>query len=371
MWSPVEGARVSSDYQGGFRSSGGHSGIDFAAPTGTAIRAFADGYVVSASYEGAYGNLVKVMHTDGTVGYYAHMSAFGVQPGQQVRRGDYLGDVGSTGNSTGPHAHVEVRRDGQPVNPTPWLEGSGSYDGQGSMQPNPFSGMPAQSQMPDVVQYRSPSEVLSTLVGSAMGRRSFSTLGGGFLDSGTASNTPGIVDVVGASGINSWIDREQFLLEQRANALPEEMVYRPGAHSPSAQMPLSYTPGGGAMGDFDRLVGAIAEQESGGNYSARNGSSGALGKYQIMPGNIPSWSKEALGYSVSTEEFLRNPELQDNIARFKLNQYYQKYGASGAALAWYAGEGAMSYSSGTLDKQQGKYPSMNDYVRSILRKAGL
>lgn len=122
MFLPTPSSRISSPFLGGFRRAGGHSGIDFAAPMGSPIRAAVPGRVVSVGWGGGYGNLVKVRHNDGSLGYYAHMSSMGVRVGQQVGRGTVLGRVGSTGNSTGPHLHFEVRRNGRPVDPQPWLD---------------------------------------------------------------------------------------------------------------------------------------------------------------------------------------------------------------------------------------------------------
>lgn len=93
----------------------------------------------------------------------------------------------------------------------------------------------------------------------------------------------------------------------------------------------------GGGNEFDNLVAAIGGQESGGNYNAKNGRTGASGKYQIMPDNWPSWSREA-GLPAGAE---MTPENQEIVARFKLKQYYDKYGARGAAIAWYGGEGAL------------------------------
>lgn len=118
--------------------------------------------------------------------------------------------------------------------------------------------------------------------------------------------------------------------------------------------------GGGSA--FQKFVNSIAKQESGGNYRAVNKSSGALGKYQIMPSNIASWSKEALGRSITPQQFLRNPNLQEKVARNKLSYYFNRYGAAGAAKAWYGGEGAARRSSNT---RQGAYPSINAYASKV------
>ena len=122
---------------------------------------------------------------------------------------------------------------------------------------------------------------------------------------------------------------------------------------------------GGAA--FTKFVNAIAKQESGGNYSAVNKSSGALGKYQIMPANIPSWSKAALGHSISTQKFLNTPRLQDIVAQTKMREYFKRYGATGAAQAWYGGEGSV----GKTNRSGGAgYPTVGGYSAAIRRRMG-
>ena len=89
-----------------------HTGLDFAAPTGTPIHAVARGTVTEAAYAGAYGNRTIVTLSDGTELWYCHQNSFGVSTGQQVSSGDVIGYVGSTGNVTGPHVHLEVHPGG-------------------------------------------------------------------------------------------------------------------------------------------------------------------------------------------------------------------------------------------------------------------
>jgi murein DD-endopeptidase MepM/ murein hydrolase activator NlpD len=98
-----------------------HKGVDISAPTGTPVQATADGIVVFSEWESGYGRLVKVDHGGGIITYYAHLSRAYVQPGQELHRGDLLGAVGSTGRVTAPHLHYEVRNNGTPVNPYPYL----------------------------------------------------------------------------------------------------------------------------------------------------------------------------------------------------------------------------------------------------------
>lgn len=123
-------------------------------------------------------------------------------------------------------------------------------------------------------------------------------------------------------------------------------------------------------GNFGAFIQAISGQESGGNYGVVNKDSGALGKYQILPSNLTGsgsgWDYEALGRDVNTTAFLNNPRMQERIARYKLRQYFDKYGAAGAASAWYSGD-----PNKWRDKSpQGGYPSIYEYVQDILRAMG-
>ena len=112
---------VSSPYGLRFDGTEFHQGIDIAADMGAPIVATADGVVTAAGWNGGYGNMVDVDHGGGIVTRYGHASALAVTVGQQVRRGEVIAYVGSTGRSTGPHVHYEVRVDGQPVNPAEYL----------------------------------------------------------------------------------------------------------------------------------------------------------------------------------------------------------------------------------------------------------
>lgn len=109
---------------GSMWSSGYHTGQDFGASQGTAVLAAADGLVVFAGPGGRYGSLIEIAHSDGIQTWYAHLSAIGVRVGTRVRAGARIGAVGSTGNSTGPHLHFEVRLAGRAVDPMPWLGGA-------------------------------------------------------------------------------------------------------------------------------------------------------------------------------------------------------------------------------------------------------
>ena len=119
---PVSGARMTSNFGMRFHPILGfsrmHQGVDLAAPYGTPIVAASDGVVRFAGWHGGHGNFVQIAHAGGMGTGYGHMSRYIVRPGQNVRQGQLIGYVGSTGLSTGPHCHFEVYRGGQPINPT-------------------------------------------------------------------------------------------------------------------------------------------------------------------------------------------------------------------------------------------------------------
>ena len=123
---PAAGKHITSGF--GYRTdpfAGGaafHAGLDFKGPTGAPIYSAAHGKVAFVGRRPGYGNCVEIDHGNGLRTRYAHMSAFRTQVGQVVQAGQPIGAVGSTGRSTGPHLHFEVRLHGQPVNPRPFLE---------------------------------------------------------------------------------------------------------------------------------------------------------------------------------------------------------------------------------------------------------
>lgn len=122
---PLAAAKLTSNYGmrthpvvGGRRA---HKGVDLAAPTGTPVYATADGVVSRADHFSSYGLYISLQHGAALETRYAHLSRLAVAAGQRVNKGDVIGYVGSTGRSTGPHLHYEVRMDGEAVNPIPYM----------------------------------------------------------------------------------------------------------------------------------------------------------------------------------------------------------------------------------------------------------
>ncbi len=167
------------------------------------------------------------------------------------------------------------------------------------------------------------------------------------------------------------------------DALRQRLAARAAAVSePSFGMDAGYSSApsysGNGQNNFENFRRAISAQESGGRYNAIGvpvRGDRAYGKYQIMGNNIPSWTRSALGRSYTPQQFLRDPNAQERTASYFLQNYYNRYGPAGAAVAWYAGEGnARKYvaSNGRgWNRSQTGGPSISSYALSILKRMGL
>ncbi|MFJ8866121.1 M23 family metallopeptidase [Streptomyces sp. NPDC102473] len=125
---PTSSYYISSTFgqAGSMWSSGHHTGLDFAAPTGTPVKAVHSGTVKSAGYSGSYGYRTVLELDDGTEVWYCHQSSMDVTAGQKVSTGETIGRVGATGNVTGAHLHLEIHTpDGTGIDPMAWLRGKG------------------------------------------------------------------------------------------------------------------------------------------------------------------------------------------------------------------------------------------------------
>jgi murein DD-endopeptidase MepM/ murein hydrolase activator NlpD len=134
---PINGARISSGFGGrkhpilGYRKM--HTGVDFAAPTGTPVLAAGSGTVEYAAWNGAAGKYIRIRHTDGYKTAYFHLSRINVSVGKYVKQDQIIGKVGSTGRSTGPHLHYEVILNGKKINPKRLSQLSGKPLGKAEM----------------------------------------------------------------------------------------------------------------------------------------------------------------------------------------------------------------------------------------------
>lgn len=131
---PLMGPRVSSDFGNRVhpikRVVRHHDGMDLAAPFGSPVRSIAEGTVIFADNYAGYGRLVVVKHANGITSHYGHLQEIKARPGQHINAGQLIATVGSSGISTGPHLHFELRKDGQPEDPEKYLPGL-ALPGQG------------------------------------------------------------------------------------------------------------------------------------------------------------------------------------------------------------------------------------------------
>ncbi|WP_051462964.1 M23 family metallopeptidase [Haloglycomyces albus] len=118
-WQLPSSARISSQF--GQRWGTMHNGADFAANMGSDVSAIGDGTVTFTGWNGGFGQLVIIDHGNGVTSYYGHNSQLNVSEGQSVSKGETIAAVGSTGDSTGPHIHLEIRINGEPTDPLAWL----------------------------------------------------------------------------------------------------------------------------------------------------------------------------------------------------------------------------------------------------------
>lgn len=189
-------------------------------------------------------------------------------------------------------------------------------------------------------------------------------------------------DDIGGYG-NDYLEKAENLMFKANQVSAQAQQKRLEALTPRFQsqknVPVRLTQlggGGGGPGkgnaSFQRFKRAISGKESGGNYHVVNKSSGALGRYQVMPANIAGpggWDKQMIGRNVTTRQYLNSPKLQEQIAGGMLLQYFRKYGAAGAASAWYSGS-PTKWKQGAGQSSQGAYPTIYNYVQSILRAMG-
>ncbi|NHK27021.1 M23 family metallopeptidase [Parvularcula flava] len=113
---PVEGLQTSG-FSGGGMGRRKHDGIDVSAPYGAPVVAVTDGRVIAAETYGAYGLIVRLDHGGGLRSMYAHLSVIDVRVGHEVKAGQKIGEIGTSGNATGPHLHLEMSRDGELLDP--------------------------------------------------------------------------------------------------------------------------------------------------------------------------------------------------------------------------------------------------------------
>ncbi len=161
-----------------------------------------------------------------------------------------------------------------------------------------------------------------------------------------------------------------------SSALESRLAKSEGELAPSLAKPTSKPEAKPGEVSLEKLMKAIAKKESGGNHQIINSDSGASGKWQIMPANIPSWSRAALGREVSHAEFMRSPQLQYQIAKHRLNLYLNRESQLGrtqeeiirrVASAWYSGQPSLWKNTRPQFSNGRQYPSIAQYTLSVWR----
>jgi hypothetical protein len=332
---PVPG-QITSRFLGGYRYEGGHSGTDYAGNNGDPVGSAAAGRVVFTGWAGAYGYRVVVAHGDGTQTTYSHLSRITVQNGQSVKPGQKVGELGSTGNSSGPHLHFEVIQDGRFLNPEQWLAGA-----QSVAITNPDTGEPLAE----------PSEPMTQV-----GIRVTPVFMGDAVDAGVPVIAPVAADSrfaiaaeesrFGAIGGDSRDPQDMPLQGDDINDLGDvQWLQQTGASGASSldQGSQSARWTGGDEGaiiqqayDLMRKVGATHEEarmlasfvipESSGNPSVVN-SIGATGLWQVLYPVHKDW----LTRKGITQEDLKNP-LTNAQAAYQI--YRDRGGGHNGYLAW-------------------------------------
>lgn len=165
----------------------------------------------------------------------------------------------------------------------------------------------------------------------------------------------------------------QQVAAQRAKNRSIRLQNAPINYNRGKQYPVKFQQSGGNTHNIRHLpagnrlqafLNAIAMQESGGSYNAVS-PAGALGKYQVMPGNLASWGEQTVGHPVNAHHFLTHPGQQERVAGGILKQYFQKYGPAGAAAAWYSGDPSLKNSNAP---QPYGGPTIHEYSQAIVRR---
>lgn len=174
------------------------------------------------------------------------------------------------------------------------------------------------------------------------------------------------------SALNASANQQAFL---EAQLKAQQQGIQNLVNQQFSQAPVAGAAGatGAATGSPNARLGAVLRalgaQESGNSYSAVNKDSGAMGRWQVMPSNISGtggWDKEALGRDISTQEYMSNPQLQNQIVRYQFGKLLSKYGVKGALSAWYSGDP----NAWNNRDPQGNYPSIHEYVMEVLQRLG-
>jgi len=332
-----------------------HPGVDISL-TNPQVPAFTSGEVVFVGEKPGWGGQVIIRDNQGILHHYSHLRHFDVAQGQRVNKGTPLGLMGGgkgdpmAGTSTGRHLDYAVKRGNEWIEPYQFITGQGGSTGQQSAD---------MSMLKQEVQRR------------MQANPQFRTM----LEQRLAQANP-------QNQIRQEIQR-RLQTNPNFRTLLEQKLQQQTQRQPQDL--------------FRQTFDSIVKQESGGNYQAigpamPHRSDRALGRYQIMEANLPSWSQQYLGRQVGREEFINNPQIQDQIAMGRMGDYWKRAESLGLApedraryvsMAWYGGQGRADsrvqngkfvYNQADLAKQRiagGTAPSVKEYGDSIISRLNI
>lgn len=403
-----------------------HMGVDFPVPIGTPLLSMVYGTVSEVQRDpgtgASYGNAVAVKGDDGKEYFYAHMDKASVAIGQRVGPGEKIGYSGESGAPGGAHLHLEVRVNGQHIDPLQVLStqdfgqqpkgirtgGNKSLGGENEVAIDPRAiPMGNNTYLLDgkMVKFNtdfSKSQALGTGGASGAGtpvkdmvvialrtdmqdikiKAGLEPVGYTALPVTKASppGTPvGYYTLRNAQG--GLLTQTAFLKKGATQMLTTYGIDGKTYKTPAAPEPQAQASGSGAMAGgtkLDALRRAIIGQESNGDSYITNKDSGAIGYGQVMPDNVPSWTREALGRSLTPDQFRNDPKAQIATINFQMGKMFDReLKASGGnvemavrktASEWYSGQPALFDDPRPQTFGAGSYPSIREYTMSIANK---
>lgn len=409
-----------------------HMGTDFPVPVGTPLLSMVYGTISEVQRdpgdEASYGNAVAVKGDDGKEYFYAHMDKTSVAIGQRVGPGEKIGYSGESGAPGGPHLHLEVRVNGQHLDPLQVLSTQDFGQQPKGIRTGGNPALGAQNQVaidPRAIPMGNNSYLLDGKMvkfnadfsnSQALGAGGASGAGTPVKDMTVIALRTDIQDIKIKAGLEpvgytalpvtkasppgtpvgyytlrnaqgGLLTQTAFLKKGATQMLTtygiDGKTYKtPAAPQPQAQAPqLQATSGSGAMAGntkLDALRRAIIGQESNGDSYITNKDSGAIGYGQVMPDNVPSWTREALGRSLTPDQFRNDPRAQIATINFQMGKMFDReLKASGGnvemavrktASEWYSGQPALFDDPRPQSFGAGSYPSIREYTLSIANK---
>ena len=423
---PDAGGLGSGGFYGDARPGRTHAGVDFPVPVGTPLLSLVYGTISEVQRDpgtgASYGNAVVVKGDDGKEYFYAHMDKASVAIGQRVGPGEKLGYSGESGSPGGAHLHLEVRVNGQHVDPLQVLStqdfgqqpkgtrtgGNKSLGNENQVQIDPraipmgnntylidgkmvkfnpdFSksqalASGAGTQVKDMTVIALRTDIQDIKIKSGLEPVGYTALP---VTKASKPGTPvGYYTLRNAKG--GLLTQTAFLKKGATQMLTtygiDGKTYKTPAAPPAPLQAQTPSSGSGAMSGstkLDAIRRAIIGQESGGDSRILNPDSGAVGYGQVMPDNIPSWTREALGRSLTPDQFRNDAKAQIATINFQMGKMFdralresggnEEIAVRKTASEWYSGQQSLYDNSRPQTFGAGSYPSIREYTLSVAGK---